>query len=270
MNKIARLSLLPAYIDHPEVEDVHFYKTFDVNGHPTFVTLKPILPWVLFFRHCLNGLVRELSSHPFLWQMRSLVRFSLQQKETWKEPLILLDIMYLCLRIWNPVFRQHGDPHFLCGAQFHIYSEDLMARWKWFHQSLHDNHFNPVISKFFGKSFKNMKLMWQKDGQSRIDLQSDSFFVQHWLRIMVGNGWMSQYYLTQQWMRMMQSEKYQVHWLLQWFVVMASSWTSDLARTLKITAKNSASPPPPPNVKFNFSNFRMPWSIASQFALQKK
>ena len=79
--KKARLTLLPAYIYHPELNEPHFYKTLDALNQATYVTLKPITPWILFFRRVLHQAVaNEISTSPIMWQLRPIVKFCLEEK----------------------------------------------------------------------------------------------------------------------------------------------------------------------------------------------
>ena len=203
--KRGRLTLLPAYIYHPELNEPHFYKTLDALNHATYVTLKPIAPWVLFFRKVLHQVVaNEISNSPIMWQLRPIITFAIQEKGKWSEPLVLLDVIYLCLRLCNAEFKgadgvAMASKKLLFAARFNVYSDDLLNRWKWFHQLEHSSR--PVkLDAFFTPWYAQIPLVYGIDGQANIDLgPSDNSmpvrsFVQEWLKIMIHSGWMSMTY----------------------------------------------------------------------------
>src|SRR4029077_15903539 len=128
------------------------------------------------------------------------------------------------------------------------------------------------LSRFFGRSLRELKLVWQPDGSSAVQLmpkENNNFFLRHWLEILVDTGSMSQFYLTQHWLRIARSSEYEVHWVMNWFTRLISAWTCDLASRLNV--KGGHPMPSPMPCDFRQLDFRkMGWHVIRAFAVEKK
>ncbi len=233
------ISLIPSYIYFSQCGDPYFYKTIDSNGHPCYVTHKPNSGWIQLFRSYIDDLQSKIHASPF----HAIAQHCKSIRGLWHEPIVLTDFMYLCLRIWNPLIREFGSATFSLGTKRKLYSPRHLQAWEWCHANLGACQTN--AGRFqaapFQAEWRAITLLWAEDGQSYFPFGPSTSFLQSWLAELHRGTWISQYYLTQKWASLVESDVSLVWWFERWLTVLAFSDNVTLARQLAEPTKNSHS-----------------------------
>ena len=106
--------------------------------------------------------------------------------------------MYLCLRLCNNEFNGLNRK-LLFGARFNLYSDELLSRWKWFHElDVSGMEKTQKLHAFFSPWFNQIPLVYSYDGQIGLSEYGEnaahSNFLRQWLKIMMESNWMSSTY----------------------------------------------------------------------------